>query len=123
MKLGEAISRFDSLKNNTYQQEEKIRWISQLDAMVKRQIIDTHEGGEAVAFTGYDGDTELTTQLLMDEPYDAAYIYWLEAQVDYANGEYTRYNNSIEQFNTLWQAYRNDYNATHTPKGKTIKYF
>ena len=124
MKIIEAINRIDSLKHNTYDTQNKVTWLSRLDAMVKKHIIDTHEGGEDVNFTGYDDLTDLQkTELLVPEPYDEMYLKWMEAQIDYYNGEYERYNNAIEMFNTLYEDYQNHYNRTHMPKGKKMKYF
>ena len=83
-----AISHIDSIKPNRYTQVEKIRWLSTLDGLVKREIIDTHEGGENVSFKGYDEMTALTTELLIPSPYDEVYFRWLEAQIDYIQGYY-----------------------------------
>ena len=47
----------------------------------------------------------------------------MEAQVDYYNGEYEKYNNSMDMFNTAYNGYKNYYNRTHMPKGKKLKYF
>ena len=123
MTISEAISRLDSLKHNTYTQTDKVKWLSRLDSMVKRLVIDTHEGGEGVAFTGYDDTTDIQTELLIPEPFDEAYLRWMEAQIDYHNGEYDKYNNSIEMFNTYWNNFQNFYNRTHMPKGKEMKFF
>ena len=46
MTINEAINRLDALKANAYNQPEKIDWLSRLDSMVKKQIIDTHEGAD-----------------------------------------------------------------------------
>ena len=91
--------------------------------MAKKMVIDTHEGGENVVFTGYDSNTDMNTELLIPAPFDEAYLRWLEAQIDYANGEYSKYNNSIERFNTSWNGYKNHYNRTHMPKGTSMKFF
>lgn len=123
MKIIEAITRFDSLKHNTYSQNEKVAWLSRLDGMVKRLIIDTHEGGEDVVFDGYTDSTSTETELLVPAPFDEMYLRWLEAQVDYANGEYEKYNNSILMYQTDYDAYANYYNRTHMPKGTAFKYF
>lgn len=123
MKIIEAISKIDDLKHNTYSQSDKIGWLSRLDSMVKRLIIDTHEGGEEITFTGYTSETNPETEMLIPAPFDEAYLRWLEAQIDYANGEIGKYNNSIEMYNTAWQAYQNYYNRTHMPKGKKMKFF
>ena len=115
MKINEAISRLDALKFNTYTQSDKVDWLSRLDSMVKNHIIDTHEGAEAVTFTGYDDSTNLDTVLLVPAPYDEMYLRWMEAQIDYHNGEYDKYNNAIIMFNTTFEAYKSYYNGIHKP--------
>lgn len=123
MTIIEAINQIDNLKHNTYTQADKVKWLSRLDSMVMRLVIETHEGGEYVDFTGYDDTTDLDTELLIPEPFDEAYLRWMEAQIDYTNGEYDKYNNSMEMFNTYWKDYQNFYNRTHMPKGKAMKFF
>ena len=123
MTIIEAINRVDALKHNTYTQTDKVQWLSRLDWMVKRHIIDTHEGAEEVTFTGYNDSTDINTELLVPAPYDEVYLRWMEAQIDYHNGEYGKYNNSIEMFNTAYAGYQNYYNRTHMPIGKSMKYF
>ena len=115
MKIIDAITRLDALKFNTYTQSDKVDWLSRLDSMVKKQVIDTHEGAEAVTFTGYDDSTSLDTELLVPAPYDEVYLRWLEAQIDYHNGEYDKYNNAIIMFNTVFEAYKSYYNRMHKP--------
>ena len=122
MTIIEAINKIDSLKPNAYTQTDKIRWLSLLDGRVKEEVIDTHEGAENATFNGYN-DEELETELLIPYPYDEVYPLWLEAQIDYANNEYGRYNNSISMFNTTYTAYSRWYNRNHMPHGKHIKLF
>lgn len=123
MTIIEAINRIDSLKPNGYSQEDKIAWLSIVDGEIKANIIDTHEGSENVIFNGYDADTALDTVLLVPAPYDDIYVKWLESQIDYANGETKRFNNSIVMYNTAYSAFARYYNRTHMPKGKNIKFF
>ena len=123
MKIIEAINRIDSLKHNTYTQNDKVAWLSRLDSMVKRLIIDTHEGGVNVTFTGYDDKTDLNTELLVPAPFDEMYLRWLEAQIDYHNGEYDKYNNAVLMYQTAYDGYANYYNRNHMPLGKKMKYF
>ena len=123
MTIMEAINHIDAVKPNSYSQVEKIKWLSTLDGTVKCEIIDTHEGGEEVTFNGYDSKTPLTQKLLIPHPHDDVYIKWLEAQIDYANGEYGKYNNSMAVFNTTYTAFANHYNRTHMPIGKKLKFF
>jgi hypothetical protein len=123
MKIIEAINRLDALKHNTYTQIDKVKWLSRVDGMVKRHIIDTHEGSEDVTFSGYDENTDLQTELLVPTPYDDLYLRWMEAMIDFHNGEYGKYNNAVDMFNTSYGSYQSYYNRTHMPKGKKFKYF
>ena len=123
MTIIEAIGKIDDLKHNIYSLADKIGWLSRLDSMAKRLVIDTHDGGGDVCFSGYNVDTDLNTEMLIPEPFDEAYLRWMEAQIDYHNGEYEKYNNSIDTFNVSWTAYQNYYNRTHMPKGKRMKFF
>jgi hypothetical protein len=123
MTIMDALYRIDEVKPNSYSQAEKIKWLSSLDGVIKNEIIDTHEGGEDVVFNGYDADTDLTTELLVKAPYDDIYIRWAEMQIDYSNGEYGKYNNSMAVYNTAYTAYANYYNRTHMPKGQKFKFF
>jgi len=115
MKINQAISRLDALIFNTYEQSDKVEWLSRLDSMVKKQIIDTHEGAEEVTFTGYDDNTDKQTELLVPAPHDEIYLRWLEAQIHYHNGEYDKYNNAIIMFNTAYEAYQAYYTRNHLP--------
>lgn len=123
MTIIEAIQAVDSLKPNTYSQPEKIQWLSELDGTIKAEIIDTHEGGEDIVFNGYDVNTPLETELIVTAPYDRIYKSWLESRIDYANGEFTRYNNSVTVFNTDYLSFQRAYNRKHMPKGTKIKFF
>ena len=123
MTIIEAINRIDSLKPNNYTQEDKIKWLSTIDGVIKKEIIDTHEGADAVIFNGYDVDTALDTVLIVPAPYDDIYVKWLEAQIDYFNGETAKFNNSIAMYNTAYSVFERYYNRTHMPIGKSIKFF
>jgi hypothetical protein len=117
MKICEAISQINSLKPNTYSDQQKIYWLNQLESMVKRLVIDTHEGGDQIAFDGFNENTSVETQLFMPSPFDMAYIYWLEAQIHYANEDIDMYNSAIMMFNATFSEYKADYKRNHATKG------
>lgn len=123
MKIIDAITQIDNLKPNNYTEGDKVIWLSRLDEMVKKEIIDTHKGGEEIEFTGYDETTDRQTELLVPSPYDEIYPRWLEAQIDYANAEYGRFNNSMTMFNASFGGYVNYYNRKHLPLGVRRTYF
>lgn len=123
MTIMDALYRIDEVKPNSYSQTEKIKWLSSLDGVIKSNIIDTHEDGADIEFNGYAEDVPLTTELLVSAPHDDIYLRWLEAQIDYANGEYGKYNNSLVAYNDAYALFERYYNRTHMPKGKKFKFF
>lgn len=123
MTISEALARAKAVKPNTYSDTDMIRWLSTLDGFIKEHIIDTHEGGEDIVFNGYDENTSLATELIVPAPHDHIYVHWLEAQIDYANDEYDRYENTMGMYNTAYDNFKNYYNRTHMPKGKKFKFF
>lgn len=46
--------------------------------------------------------TTPTEALAAPYPYDGIYLLWMEAQVDFSNGEYERYTNTMQRYNTAW---------------------
>ena len=122
MTVMDAIGTVDVFKPNSVSQEEKVKWLSQLDGMIKKNIIDTHEGGEKIIFEGYTID-DLTKELLVPAPHDCIYRTYLEAQIDFANNEYGKYNNDSLLFNEQYSEFWRYYNRTHMPIGASRKYF
>lgn len=151
MTIIDAINRIDALKPNVYSQSEKIDWLSAIDGMIKRTVMDfyypsrpipeepeeneteqasewrpircKHEKPKPEPFVPYTEDTPLDTVLLAYAPFDDLYIYWLESKIDYANGEYAKYNNSVSRFNEAFSMFRNDYNRTHEAFNTCTRYF
>ncbi len=121
MTIHEAISRIDNEYENTYSPEQKKAYLSRLDWLIKNNIIDKHQGGADVEFNGYDDNTPEDTVLLVPEPFTDIYIFWLQAWIDYWNGDYDKYNNTISIYQSVYDSFRNDYNSKHMPLGTTLK--
>lgn len=115
MTIIEAINGIDTIKPNKYTQDQKIEWLKRLDGQVKEQVIDTHEGGENVILEDYT-IASVQTELLIPSPYDEVYINYLSMKIDFANGEYRKYNNSAVVYNTSLNEFKKWYNREHMPK-------
>ena len=115
MTIAEVISKVDALKPNNFAPEDKVEWLSTLDARVKSKIIDTHQCDNPIFFYGYDSISDMETELLVPAPYDEMYLRWLEAMIDYHNSEDGRYNNAIVLFNNAYEDYKKHYTRTHMP--------
>lgn len=114
MTVNKAIERLDSLFRNAYSAEDKLIWLSRADWMVKRHIIDLHEGGEAVEYNDYTAEDQ-DKELLVPPPHDDMYIRFMESQIHYNNGEYDRYNNAITEYQAAFEAYAAMYTREHMP--------
>ena len=124
MTILEVLAKVNKLKPNGFEQAEMIDWLSTCEWNIKRDIIDTHEGSDAVVFTGYNEETPTDTVLIAPAPYDEVYVRWLEAQIDYANGDIGKYNNGIGLYNEAMLSFRNYYNRVHKPLQKnSMKFF
>lgn len=112
MTIYQAITQVDELRCNGYPPSRKVAWLSQLDGKIVRCVLDHHEGVSG-AFSGYDKDTPMDRELLVEEPFSELYIYYLEAQICYADGEIGDYNNAIARFQQLFSDYIAYYNQNH----------
>ena len=91
MTPNKVIERVDKNKPNTYSEEDKFAWISEVDGMVRR-LVKLEDKGEPYRYPE-DGDTEL----LVPAPFDSVYQFYVEAMIDYTNREYQNYNNSVQK--------------------------
>ncbi len=115
MTINDIIETVNTFKINNYDDKDKVKWLSNLDLTIKKELYDLFEEKEADGFTGYGEDTPLDTELLIPEPYGTeVYRHYIEAQINLANKEMNDYNNSMALFNNALSNYRVWYNNTHT---------
>ena len=101
--IGEVLSYFDNQVPNQYSDEEKIRWLNEIEAQI--------------AFNGYSSDTDINTQMIVPLEYSELYRFWLEKSVHYANGEIDRMNNAMTMFQSYYDNFYAAYNRAHRPIG------
>lgn len=111
MTPNKAIEIIDRLKLNSYGDEDKLRWINELEGMVQRLVIQSDNVTELV----YPDD--MNKELLITAPYDDVYTLFLEAKIDYYNREYGNYNNSAMMFKAQFTEYKKDYIRHNRAKG------
>ena len=111
MTPNKAIEIVDSLKPNSYSEEDKLRWINELDGMVQRLVIQTDE------IKQYSYPEDMDKELLIPAPFDDVYTLFLEAKIDYHNREYANYNNSAMMFESQFSEYKKAYIREHPVRG------
>lgn len=125
MNIKECIDVVDNVKPNQYSIEDKVRWLSFIDAKIINDVLKTHEGYDIQYdnFAGYSSDN-LDAKLIVDFPYDRLYEAYLKMKIDEENGETARYNNSAIMFNSYLMEYKKYYNKHHMPVcNNTMKIF
>ena len=112
MKINDVIAEVRSLCRGRYEDAQLMKWLSDVDALIYKEIIKTHEGapdGEFVPYT--DGESELIVPYV----YGELYRLYLQAQIYLSNGEINDYNNSAALYAAARSKYANWYNRTHMP--------
>lgn len=118
MQIIEAINGIDILKPNTYTQEQKVAWLKTLDGNIREQLGKTHEGN--MPEINYD---DLCAELLIPFPFDETYLHYLAMKIDFANGDFKKYNNNATAYEASLTEYKKWYNREHLPKRVTSLVF
>ncbi len=110
MTPNKVIVHIDEVRPNAYDDETKLKWISDLDGMVKRLVMQETETVD------YKFPEDLDTELLVPAPFDSVYALYVASMLDFHNKEYPNYNNSALMFQTRFDEYKKAYLREHTPK-------
>lgn len=112
MTIREIIDNADATKPNDFSLAAKIRWIAELDGQIALNIMMMSiEDVKRFRYTEDDVDAEP----LVEFPHDNIYEQYLAAKIDYANGEYSKYQNSSAMFNALYQDFLRWFANTYDP--------
>lgn len=103
MKLWDAVEQTDAMKPNAYSNESKTAWVNEVEGQVQTEI--HHVQPDAEDFVTYAYPAGQFERLLVEPPHDKLYPLYLCAMIDFANGEYAKYQNSMLLFNAAWDEY------------------
>ena len=106
MKLFDAIAKADSFRLNTIDEETKSKWVYTVDCGVAEMM---HVARPTESFPE-------DRELLMEAPHDEIYVYYLNAMIDYHNGELELYRNDITVFEDAMRQAGAWYQRNHTAK-------
>ncbi len=113
MTIQEIIDRVDYLSPNQYSDEQKTRWLSDLDGRIVHEVFLTHEPRWGV-MRMFEGYTDTENDLLLDGPYASdVYENYLLSRIAERNAEISKYNLYATLFNEAYTNYVNWYNRTH----------
>ncbi|MBQ3482216.1 MAG: hypothetical protein IJH48_07875 [Oscillospiraceae bacterium] len=114
MTVGEILSLVELKEPNACTQEEKLRWLADLDGKIFRETVLAHAhapGDESFTPPAAAGD-----ELLVPPPWgEDVYVHYLIARIASANAETARYNQQIALYNAAYSQYWNAFNASAAP--------
>lgn len=115
MTPNKAIERVSSVLPDAYSDENKLRWISELDGMVRRLVYQEAETEP------YKFPEDMDKELLVPPPFDGVYEAYIMSKIDFHNQEWGKYNNTATTFHTLFDDYKKAYIRENMPKSSGDK--
>lgn len=113
MKVKDAIAYADEMKPNAFSTAVKVGWLAQLEGRLAADVF-LMTVKEFPNFQ-YTEETDMETELLVAPPHDDIYTLWLCAKIDEANGEYNKYQNSMQVYNEHYGNFVRWFARTYEP--------
>lgn len=114
MTVNEAIMAADKLRPNTYSEDEKTLWLSELDGKIRLEIFNNNESVKAYTYPG-DADTAL----VIKAPHDEMYPLYIIAMIDFYNRD-EDYVNSFGLFNAKYDLFAKWYIRNNMPPQRGV---
>lgn len=110
--FSEIIDRVDQNKPNAFEKLEKLRWLTDLDGKIATEVMMMSISGVRNLPRG---EAARDCEPLVSFPYEDLYDRYLEAQIDYHNGEFGNYQNAMEAYNAAYNGFVNWFLNTYDP--------
>lgn len=101
MKIQELFNYVASVKPHAFPDTALLMWLNELEGRVQLDIF-LLALKEIISYAWPD---DADTELLVSNPHTAMYRYWMQAMIDLENGEYNKYQNTLELFNNAWNEF------------------
>lgn len=111
MTIAKVLAAADAVKPNAFPEEVKLQWINEAEGMVQTDIMLRAVDDVVV----YEWPKDENTELLVRPPHDKIYLAYLIAMIDFTNGEYNKYANTVQMFNTHLSEYAAWFQRTYRP--------
>lgn len=99
--LKSVIEYVDEIKPNAFSDAAKTQWVNECEGLVQTEVLLVADT-ELISYS-YDADKD--KELLVKHPHVKIYWAYLTAMIDFANGEYNKYQNTMQMFNAFFSEY------------------
>lgn len=102
--LKEILDRVEREKHDAFPGDVKARWVAELEGKIALDCFDmSPKEAQAVQYSWPNDQNKV---LLIRFPNEEIYALYLEAMVDFYNGEPDRYQNTMERFNQAFLGFK-----------------
>ena len=120
MTLAEIIAQVDEVKPNAFSNEAKTIWLNEIEGKIQTDVfLLAVEDVQQYTYAEHKDH-----MMLVNAPHSKLYRAYLEAKIDYANGEYNKYQNTMQMFNEFYNEFviwfARNYRPAETHRGKYI---
>jgi len=109
--LGEIIAMVDEIKPNAFSNEVKTGWLNECEGLVQTEVFLF----APVEIVRYRWPEDKDGAMLVEPPHDKLYWAYLTAMIDFANGEYNKYQNTMQMFNASFGEFMRWYALNYRP--------
>lgn len=133
--VAQIIEQYNTERPNQVDDALKVIWLRKCERMIINEVLVSHEHdledenrielkvtGSVLVVTGAGSFEEhidsfdMDSYLLVPEPYDDLYLYYLDQRIALNNNDKTRYNVASAQYNNALLTYQQYVNRTYQTK-------
>lgn len=132
MTVAALIEQYNTERPNNIEDALKVTWLRKCEQMIFNEVTDSHdhdplghdrlqlsvEGSTlyiqaAGAYEDHMAGFDLDTELIVPEPYDGVYMYYLDQRIALNQNDTRRYNAAATQYNNALLQYQQYYNRNY----------
>lgn len=132
MTVAGIIEQYNNERPNQVDDSTKLNWLKKLEKMIINEVIISHEHDlednskltltvsgstlhitNAGSLTHHIDSFDMDSDLLVPEPYDDLYIYFLDQRIALQNNDKTRFNTATTMYNNALLQYQQYFNRTY----------
>lgn len=106
-----VIELVDNIKPNAFSDAVKTQWLNECEGVIQTEVMLL----DVAACISYSYERDKDAVLLVQPPHDKVYWTYLVAMIDFANGEYNRYQDTVQMYNAFFGEYMRWYARTYRP--------
>ncbi len=111
MTLGECVQRADALRPNAYSEDEKARWVLELEGELERDFFSRYEG-----WAPSETAPDRASTLRASGPFEELYVFRVLARLELADQAWDSCNAYNALANELLSEFKKAWHRTHTVK-------